>query len=157
MTTTKQEFVGAASTIGAGSLDALGTLASARNCITATLDHTTNDPLDVELFFDITANGTPSGNRQLRVWAIPSVDGTNFANVPSSNTDTTQDEALGNPLCNIPLPAVSNQNVKFAINLRQAYRGGPLPAATKLLIRNDLGVALSAGTVSYREVILTTA
>lgn len=157
MTTTKQDFVGAASTLGTGSLDAFATLASARNCLTAIMDHTPNDPLDVELYFDFTATGTPSGNRQLRVWAIPSVDGTNFTTVPGSNTDTTVDEALGNPLANIPIPAVSNQNVKFAINLRQAYRGGPLPAATKLLIRNDLGVTLSAGTVSYREVVLVTA
>ncbi len=147
------QALGTFTLIGAGSLDAIGTLASGRNCITDIV--TLGGALDLILEIKATATGTPSGNKQLSVWAIPSVDGTNYTNVPTSNTDTTQDDALQNPLANIPFPAVSNQPITFYINLRQALRGGPVPASVKFLVRNDLGVTLSSGSISYRAVTLS--
>lgn len=128
----------------------LGTLASATYLASETITHSTNDPLDVLIEVMVQSTNTPAGNKQVVIFAKGSLDGTNFGSGPESGTTTTDEPDL-HYVGSIPVNTASTQHRKV-FSLAAAY-GGVLPVATKLVFKNDLGVALTTGaTVKYSEV-----
>lgn len=129
---------------------ALNSLASATYVSAGTLTHNTNKPLDVLIDVAVTP-GTVAGNKQVLVFAQKSLDGTNFESGPVSGTTATDEPNLtfvGAIPCN------TNATIERTIfSLADAY-GGTLPYASKIIIKNDTGVALAASghSVDYSEV-----
>ena|SRR5687768_12535347 len=126
----------------------LGTLASATYVASSAIDLGANIPLDVTFEVECDPNGTPTGNKQLVLFAKLSLDGTNFGSGPESGTTATEENDLhfiGWLPCND-----TNTHRKF-------FRLSGLPVARhlKLVVKNDMGVALTSGNV-YRADITGT-
>jgi len=128
----------------------LSTLASATYAVSNTLTHSTNDPLDVLIDVSVATTNTPAGNKQLVIFAKGSLDGTNFGSGPESGTTTTDEPDL-HFVGSVPLNSASTTHRKV-FSLAAAY-GGLLPAASKLIFKNDLGVALTSASVQTSEVL----
>lgn len=129
---------------------ALNSLANVTYVSAGTLNHTTNDPLDV-LIEVIVTPGTVSGNKQVVVFAKGSLDGTNFESGPESGTTTTDEPNLtfvGT------VPCGTNSTAQTGIFSLATAFGGILPQQTKIIIKNDSGAALAASghSVYYSEV-----
>lgn len=129
---------------------ALDSLASATYVSAGTLNHTTNDPLDVLIEVKVTP-GTVSGNKRVVVFAQGSLDGTNFESGPVSGTTTTDEPNLtylGDLPCN------TNSTAQTGLFSIAAAFGGVLPQQTKIIVKNDTGAALAASghSVYYSEV-----
>lgn len=121
---------------------ALGTLASATYVTSSAIDLGASIPLDVTFEVELNANGTPSGNKQLVLFAKFSLDNTNFGSGPESGTTATEEADLhliGVVPCND-----TNDHRKFF-----SLQGLPVARYLKLVAKNDLGVALTSGNV-YR-------
>jgi hypothetical protein len=142
------QAVGTRTTLGS-----LGTLASATYLNVGTLTFNTNKPLDVELEVSATP-GTVSGNKQLKVFAQQSLDGTNFETGPVSGTTTTDEPNL-TFIGTVPLN--SNATLQRKVFKLAAAFGGTLPHSAKIIVLNDSGAALSSGSVEYSEVTTTVA
>ena len=125
------------------------TLASANYVVSNTITHSTNDPLDVLVEVAAACTATPTGNKQVVVFAKGSIDGTNFTSGPESGTTTTDEPDL-NFVGSVPINTTATTHRKL-FSLAAAY-GGVLPISTKLVLKNDLGVALTTGTIQYSEV-----
>lgn len=129
---------------------ALNSLASGTYVSAGTLNHTTNDPIDVLVEVKVTP-GTVSGNKQVLVFAKASLDGTNFSSGPESGTTTTDEPNLffvGTVPCN------TNSTAQTGVfSLADAFRG-VLPQQSKIVVRNDTGAALASSghSVYYSEV-----
>jgi hypothetical protein len=136
MPTIKSE-VQAASTL---TVTGLASLASAAYVEGPTINHATNDPLDVQVTVRCTAGTTPTGNKQVAVFAKASIDGSTFGTGPDSGTSTTN-EADMHYVGSLPMNDTGPHQKMFS--LAAAY-GGTLPAASKLVFKNDCGVALAA-------------
>lgn len=139
--------VGARTSLTTAALDSLanGTYVSA-----GTLDHTTNDPIDVLIEVKVTP-GTVSGNKQAVVFAQKSLNGTDFESGPISGTTTTDEPNLtfvGTVPCN------TNSTAQTRVFSLSAACGGSLPQQTKIIIKNETGAALAASGhhVYYSEV-----
>jgi len=121
---------------------ALGTLASATYVTSSAIDLGASIPLDVTFEVELNANGTPSGNKQLVLFAKFSLDNSNFGSGPESGTTATEEADLhliGVVPCND-----TNDHRKFF-----SLQGLPVTRYLKLVAKNDLGVALTSGNV-YR-------
>jgi hypothetical protein len=119
---------------------AMDSLASATYVVLGTITHSTNDPIDVLIEVKVTP-GTVSGNKQVELFAQKSLDGTNFESGPTSGTTTTDEPNLtfiGTVPCN------SNSTAQTRILSLGAAYGGTLPAASKIIAKNDTGAALAA-------------
>jgi hypothetical protein len=136
MPTIKSE-VQTASTL---TVSGLSSLASATYVAGPTINHATNDPLDVLVTVSCTTGTTPTGNKQVVVFAKASVDGTTFGSGPESGTATTNEADL-HYVGSLPMNDTGPHQKMFS--LTAAY-GGTLPAASKLVFKNDCGVALAA-------------
>lgn len=141
------QIVGARTSLTTTALNSLGngTYVSA-----GTLNHTTNDPLDVIIEVTVTP-GTVSGNKQVVVFAKGSLDGTNFESGPESGATTTDEPNLtfvGTVPCN------TNSTAQTGMFSLAAAFAGALPQQTKIIIKNDSGAALAASghSVYYAEV-----
>ena len=132
----------------------LSTLASATYVASNVYDNTTNQPLDLMVELTVATTNTPAGNKQVVVFAIASYDNSNFQTGPTSGTTTT-DEPLLTFLGVVPLQTASTTERK-AFSVAAAY-GGVLPPYVKVVIKNDLGVALTTGTVATSEISATVA
>lgn len=106
-----------------------------------------NKPVDCIVEVSVTANGTPSGNRQVRLLGVTSTDGTNYGD--SSN--------LANmlPIARFEMPATNNVAIRMNGVAIAAAFGGELPGKIKIAVLNDCGVAFSAGALQIREVYKT--
>lgn len=129
---------------------ALDSLASATYVSAGTINHSTNDPLDVLVEVKATP-GAVAGNKQLVVFAQGSLDGTNFESGPVSGTTATDEPNLtfvGTVPCN------TNATAQTGIFSLAAAFQGTLPLQTKIIIKNDTGAALAATghSVYYSEV-----
>jgi hypothetical protein len=131
---------------------ALPTLGSGAYCVSPTITHVTNGPLDVLIFPTVATTNTPTGNKQVVVFAQASYDGTAFTSGPTSGTTTT-DEANLHYVGSIPLNTSSTDESK-ALSLAAAF-GGTLPYASRLVFKNDCGVALTSASVRVAEVFGT--
>lgn len=119
---------------------AMDSLASGNYVSCGTITHTTNDPLSTMIEVKVTP-GTVSGNKQVVVFAQGSLDGTNFESGPTSGSTTTDEPNL-RYIGTIPCNTNSTAQTKV-FDLSAAY-SGPLPYASKIIVKNDTGAALAA-------------
>lgn len=124
---------------------ALGTLASATYVTSTAIDLGATIPMDVTFEMEANANGTPSGNKQLVLFCKFSLDGTNYGSGPESGTTATEEGDLhfiG------AMPTVdTNDHRKFF-----SLAGLPIARYLKLVVKNDLGVALTSGNVYKSDI-----
>lgn len=131
----------------------LSTLASATYVASSAYTANTNQPLDVVIEVDVATTNTPAGNKQLLVFVKDSLDGTNFRSGPTSGTTTTDEPNL-RFLGTVPMNSVTTTQIgTFSILQSLGY----VPHSFKVVIKNDLGVALTSGTVYTSEISSTVA
>jgi hypothetical protein len=124
------------------------TLASATYVASNAYVCNTNQPTDVIVEVDCATSNTPVGNRQVAVFILDSLDGVNFRSGVTSGTVTT-DEFNMKYLGNVPVGApTSNPIGMFSIFAVLGY----VPFAFKVVLKNDLGVALTSGAVFTSEI-----
>lgn len=131
----------------------LGTLASATYVASAAYDCASNQPVDVIVELDLATTNTPSGNKQVVAFVIDSLDGTNFRSGPTSGTTATDEPNL-RPLGAVPMNSASVTQIG-TFSILQAL--GYVPAQFKIVLKNDLGVALTSGTAFTSEISNTVA
>jgi hypothetical protein len=132
-------------------LGSIGTLANGAYLNVGTLTFNTNKPLECFIEVSVTP-GTVSGNKQLVVFAQPSIDGTNFATGPVSGSTTTDEPNL-KFIGTLPLNT-SGAIQRQIFSLAAAF-GGALPYAARIIVKNDSGSAVASGSVEYAEVTTT--
>jgi hypothetical protein len=133
----------------------LSTLASGTYVASNSYTASTNQPVDVMVEVTAATTNTPAGNKQIVVFAQASYDGgTTFQTGPTSGTTTTSEPSL-TFLGVLPLPTASTTERK-SFPVAPAY-GGVVPPTFRIVLKNDLGVALTSGTVSTAEVSATVA
>ena len=121
---------------------ALGTLASATYVMSSAIDLGATIPVDVTFEVECNPNGSPTGNKQLVLFAKFSLDNTNYGSGPESGTTATEEGDLH--MVGV-LPTVdTNDHRKFF-----SLAGLPVTRYLKLVAKNDMGVALTSGNV-YR-------
>ena len=129
------------------------TLASATYVASAAYNCATNQPLDVIVEVDAATTNTPAGTKQIVVFIQESLDGTNFRSGPTSGTTTTDEPNLL-PLGTLPMNSVTTTQIgTFSVLQSLGY----LPAQFKVVLKNDLGVALTSGAVYTSEISSTVA
>ena len=133
------------------SLSALASATYVQN--TTAYDCTTNQPVDVIVELDVATTNTPSGNKQLVVFLQESLDGTNYRSGPTSGTSTTREPNLLF-LGSVPLTTASTTEIG-TFSVLQAL--GYVPAKFFIVVKNDLGVALTSGTAFTSEITSTVA
>lgn len=128
----------------------LGTLAAGNYCVSNSYNCNTNKPVDLLVETTVATTNTPAGNKQVVVFAQASFDGgTTWQTGPTSGSTTT-DEPLLTYLGTIPLQTASVTERK-AFSVASAF-GGILPPMVRIIHKNDLGVALTTGTVATVEI-----
>lgn len=151
MTTTNKFIVGTRTSLAYNGTD-LSTLASAtyvRN--TTAYNCATNQPVDVLIEVDVTTTNTPASLKQVAVFIQDSLDGTNFRSGPYSGTTVTRELNL-RLLGVVPLTTASTAEIgQFSIFNALGY----VPNSFYIVIKNECGVALTAGTVWTSEVSST--
>lgn len=128
---------------------ALSTLASAtyvKNTTAYNCD--TNKPMNVVVEVEAATTNTPSGNKQLLVFIKESLDGTNFREGPESGTTATRENNL-RLLGVLPITTASTTERGF-FDIFSIL--GFIPKSFFVVIKNDLGVALTAGVAFTSEV-----
>jgi hypothetical protein len=130
-----------------------GTLASATYVASAAYTANTNQPLDVIIEVDAATTNTASGNKQVVVFVQESLDGTSFRSGPTSGTTTTDEPNL-RFLGTVPMNSASTTEIG-TFSVAQAL--GYMPYAFKVVLKNDLGVALTSGAVYTSEISATSA
>jgi hypothetical protein len=121
---------------------ALGTLASATYVCSSAIDLGAAIPVDVTFEMECNPNGSPSGNKQLVLFAKFSLDNTNFGSGPESGTTATEEGDLH--FVGAMSTVDTNDHRKFF-----SLAGLPIARYLKLVVKNDMGVALTSGNV-YR-------
>src|SRR5690242_14000556 len=120
----------------------LGTLASATYAASPAIDLGASIPLDVTLEVECLPSTATSGNKQLILFAKLSLDNTNFGSGPESGTTTTNELDL-HWIGTLPCNDNSQHRKMFSL------AGLPVTRYLKLVVKNDMGVALASGSV-YR-------
>ena len=123
----------------------LGTLAASTYITSSAIDLGAAIPLDVSIEVECDPNGTPSGNKQLLVFAKLSLDNTNWTSGPESGTTATEEADL-HFVGTLPTNDTNTHRRLFSL------RGLPTARYLKIVAKNDLGVALTSGAV-YRASI----
>lgn len=147
MSTTKQP-IGSRTALTSSSLS---TLASGTYCVSSTYDNTATQPLDLVVELTAATTNTPSGNKQVVVFAQESLDNTNWQTGPTSGTTITSEGNL-TFLGVLGLPTTSQTETK-AFSVASAF--GYLPKYMRIVTKNDLGVALTSGSIYTAEVSST--
>lgn len=133
----------------------LGTLASATYVVSASYDNSTNDPVDLVVEVSLATTNTPAGNKQVLVFAQASYDaGSTWQSGPTSGTTTTDEPDL-TFLGSVPMGAATTTHTK-SFSVGAAY-GGALPPLVRIVLKNDLGVALTSGSAATIEYSYTVA
>ena len=143
---TIQQVVGARTALPFTGLSTLAAATYVQN--TTPYDCTINKPLDVVVEVDATTTNAPAGSKQLVVFIRESLDGTNFRSGPTSGTSTVDEPNL-RLLGSVPMNSQSSSQMG-TFSVAQAL--GYCPAKFYVVIKNDLGVALTAGTVFTSEI-----
>ena len=135
---------------GAGtnvSITGLATLANATLSAAGAVDNTTNLYIDY-LVEAVCTVGTMSGNKQYRLFAQSSDDGTNFGDTTLANLV----ELIPPVQCTTNATAYRSQSGSVA-----AAFGGIVPYKFNIYVYNDTGAAFTAGTVQWTGVTETIA
>jgi hypothetical protein len=120
---------------------------------TTAYDCTTNQPLDVIVELGVATTSTPSGNKQVVVFLQESLDGTNYRSGPTSGTTTTREPNLLF-LGTVPVTTASTTEIG-TFSVLQAL--GYIPNKFFIVVKNDLGFALTSGTAFTSEISSTVA
>lgn len=126
----------------------LGTLASATYVASSAYNAGTNSPLDVVIDVEVATTNVVVGNKQVVVFVSASLDGTNFQSGPTSGTTTTDESDL--TYLGIVTMNTSTTTHRKAFSIFNAY--GFMPQQFKIILKNDLGVALTSGAVYTAEI-----
>ncbi len=118
---------------------ALNSLASATYASAGTIDLSADDPLDLILEVTVTP-GTVAGNKQLLIFARPSLDGSHYGSGPASGTTATDEPNL-RYIGALPLNTNAAQQRGF-FSLASAL--GYIPPHVEIVVKNDSGAALAA-------------
>jgi len=94
---------------------------------------------------------TPAGNKQLLAWVICSLDGTNYTSGPTSGTTATREANLGQSIALPITTASTTETTQFDVESILGF----IPYDVKIVLKNDLGVALTSGTINYSLVTPT--
>ena len=123
----------------------LDSLANGSSATSAEIDNTTDLFLDA-LVEVVVTTGTVGSNPHVKVYALSSVDGTNFASDSNKKLIDT-----------IDTPASSTTYRSRAASVALAF-GGVLPPKWKIVVENATGDALAASgnSAQYRGVYSTT-
>ena len=126
----------------------LGTLASATYVASDAYNCATNSPLDVVVEVNAATTNSPSGRKALMVFLQESLDGTTFRSGPTSGTSTTDERDL-----RYVGPVFMNSSSVTHTGFFSVYNSlGFLPKQFRIVLKNDLGVALTSGTVYTAEI-----
>jgi hypothetical protein len=150
MATIKQ-IVGTRTSLAYTGLAALASGTYVQN--TTAYDCTANQPIDVIVEVDVATTNTPAGNKQVVAFIQESLDGTNYRSGPTSGTTTTREPNL-KFLGVVPLTTASTTEIA-TFSIAQAL--GYVPAKFFIVLKNDLGVALTSGTAWTSEISSTVA
>ncbi|MDB5802289.1 MAG: hypothetical protein JWL63_3228 [Rhodocyclales bacterium] len=150
MSTVKQVAASLASLTVTG----LSTLASATYVTSAAKDNTSNQPIDVVFVVEAATTNTPSGNKRLLVFAQASYDNSNWQSGPGSGTTTTDEPDL--TLLGVLPINTSTTTHRKAFPIAEVF-AGVVPPFVRLVIKNDLGVALTSAAVNTSEISATVA
>lgn len=118
----------------------MGTLAADTYIASGAQDFGAAIPLDRTIEVEATPSTTPTGDKELLVFAQLSLDNTNFTSGPTSGTSNTNEPDL-HLLGVLPLKDSSTH--------RKMFRLADLPVARygKIVVRNKCGVSLASGYV----------
>lgn len=131
----------------ARTVSGLATLANLAYATSANVDNTSAQPSDQLVELTVTP-GTVSGNKQALVFALASLDGTNFQ-TGANATDEQGMTFLG------ALPLNSNTTAQTkSFSVAVAF-GGVLPPYLRFVVKNESGAAFSSAALSTADVILT--
>ena len=140
-----KQLVGARTSL---TVTGLATLAAATYVASAAYNCATNQPMDVVVEVDLTTSTSPAGNKQALVFISESLDGTNFRSGPTSGSSATDEPNL-RLLGIVPMALVSTTYIgTFSVAAALGY----VPSQFKIIVKNDLGVALSSGVAWTAEV-----
>lgn len=130
----------------------LSTLASATYVASSNYTANTNKPSDVVIEAALATTNTPAGNRQALVFLQESLDGTNFRSGPTSGTTTTDEPDLL-LLGSVPMnSSTTTHRATFSV----AQTLGYVPHTFRVVVKNDLGVALTSGALFTSELVVST-
>ena len=134
----------------------LSTLASATYVASSDKDVSSTQPLDVIIEVEVTTTNTPSGNKNVNVFAQAdwSAAGSNYQTGPTSGTTTTLEPQLTYLGTLGPLTASAAAAKGFSL---AAGYGGVCPPYFRIIVQNDLGVALTSGALYTHEISATVA
>ena len=125
-----------------------GTLASATYVASAIYTANTNKPLDVSVEVECATTNVPAGSKQIIVFVQESLDGTNFRSGPTSGTSDADRPNL-RQIGTVPINTASvTQRGIFSV----AAVIGFCPHSLKVVLKNDLGAALTSGAVFTSEI-----
>lgn len=111
-------------------------------------DCTTSDPLDVILEVNVGTPATTTGNQQIVVFGLASLDGTNYQTGP-----VAADEAVMNYVGSVPV-VTDNANQTKMFSVASAF-GGVLPPYFKIVVKNDCGNTLdSSNNTLYTATVI---
>jgi hypothetical protein len=102
-------------------------------------------PLNKTIQVECTPSTTPSGNKKMDVFAQLSLDGTNYGSGPTSGTTTTNEADL-HYIGYLPCNDSGLHRKMFSLD------GVPVAQWLKIVVKNDMGVALTSGFVYWADV-----
>ena len=125
-----------------------GTLASATYVASSAYNVNTLKPQDLIIEVEAATTNAVAGNKQIAVFVQASLDGTNFQSGPTSGTTTT-DELDLTWIGNLPMNTATTTHRKmFSVGTVLGF----VPQQVKVVLKNDLGVALTSGAVYTAEI-----
>ena len=131
---------------------ALSTLASATYVQNTTAyDCTTSQPIDVIVEIDAATTNTPASNKQLAIFIQESLDGTNYRSGPTSGTTATREPNLVK-LGVLPVTTTSQTEIGM---YSVAVALGFVPNKFFIVVKNEVGVAMTSGTAFTSEISQT--
>lgn len=130
----------------------LNSLASGTYVASSAYNCSTNDNEDVLIEVRLATTNTPASLKQCSVFLKVTLNGTDYSTGPESGTTTTDEPDLIRLGAPVPMNTASTDHVGI-YSVKAAL--GFIPHSFKLIVKNEIGVALTSGTVFTSEVSKT--